>query len=607
MTDKIKEYTEYSKSRTEQLDLFSNLGNIYERDKSRYSATVELYDLTPKYFYGEQDRMRTRDGFLQIIKRQFIHRKAKMLVEVTPANLLQRDGSTKSFYPSYREEIVEDTLRKFSIDKTRNELLDGILSVKFTLYELYKELKLKNHEYNYEQIIESLEILTKTNIKIQQEGADKDVELYSNMFETFSIVNTNKQRKNVEITDNYGKGVCYYVRFNTLVTNSIKNKTWKLINYEQCMSYRTVLSRYLHKRISHMFSSKDLEMLYSIMLTTLFRDTGLIFYTHMSENIRRIERSLNEMKKIGSITDYKLDKVFFGGKKNKIEDVKISLFISSGFHEDIRRGFLVKNKKNETVKTNKEEVITSKDKCDNLVANEKNINKKDSDNKNIPTNNDNSMINHDHFTVENIIRNITIILDNNGINIRKENLYKIVNNYICKNISKETIMTNVNEAIGYMLKQLKDNNKINPTAIITSAIKNNWGMNKKGETMSLSDLNLTQEEQREKKKQDILKNIENIKDINIREIKMALFKKFGYNIYSVWFKNLELVLDRKNNKFTLYTENDFMRYYIEKEYFEGLREKVNEELVFSRKGIKQVIQDMFPGASIVLSVKNGNK
>lgn len=252
----IKKYSEFKEStKPQQLELFS-LNDIFETKRDKYSTTVDLYDITPKYYHGDLEKIRKDGKYLDILKRDFVFKKQNMTLKISPALIEQKDGSTKAFYPSQREEIIEDVLRKFATNPNRNEFLDNRLTVRFTLYELWKELKKVRHPYKYGEIIESLEILSKTNIEIKTSSSN-NVKFSSNMFETFGVVDNNEFNINdldkiidEEKQSEYSKKVFYFVRFNSLVSDGVKNKSWRVLNYEQCMSYKKFASRWLHKRIS---------------------------------------------------------------------------------------------------------------------------------------------------------------------------------------------------------------------------------------------------------------------------------------------------------------------------------------------------------------------
>jgi hypothetical protein len=563
MTDKkSKKYKDYEKSTLYELDLYSNLGGIYEKDRDKYSGTVELYDLVPKYFYGDMEKERTKEGFLKIFAKTFIYRKQEIRVEISPANIMQKDGSTKSFYPSYREEIIEDVLRKFATDNKKNEVLDNMVSVKFTLHELYKELKRNKHEYHYQEIRESLDILAGTGIKIKYINNTKNI-LRSNMFETYGEVDENVNLKDDEyINEEQSKKIVYFVRFNTLVTKSIKEKTWRLINYEKCMSYRCIVSRYLHKRISHLFLIGRLEIPYNILLSTLINDSNVTKYDSMRNNVIRIKRALDEMKEVGSIDQYKLEYIYSKERKNKIEDVKILLWISKSFHEDIQKGFLLQNNQQKSLENNDNDT-------DTIITQD--------NNKLIP---DNTIIAQKKDEIKNLIKKI-------DENIKETDINKITNNKTEQELS--TIKENILGAKHYINKLKSENSDYIPIAIIREFIKNNWKTNDKDRQMELS-LENKNTNKIEKSIDEIISGVENE---TYKEISRKAVELFGKKIYANWFLPLELA-EITTEKLILSTASNFIKDQIEKEYMNGAYKDVNGENVLFRKGFIHIVRDVCP-------------
>ena len=315
------------------------MSNLYDKIRNNYSITTELYDTVPKYVFDDLEKLRTKEGFLPILNREFVFKKQTMSMKITPALLEVENGKSKAFYPSTREEIIEDVLRKFATDSNRNEFLDDRLSVKFSLYDLWKELRKIKHLYDYSQIKESLEVLAFTSLEII--SADGEISFSSNMFETFGKINFNEDESKTN-NEEYNKKIIFFVRFNSLVSESVKNKTWRVINYEQCMSYKKNISRWLHKRISNMFLVGNVQIPYHILLSTIIRDSGMTEYALVSGNIRQIESCLEEMVKVGSIKKFKTEKIYDEYRTNKIVDAKFLLYISNSFYDDLRLNFLTK-------------------------------------------------------------------------------------------------------------------------------------------------------------------------------------------------------------------------------------------------------------------------
>lgn len=547
-----KKYIDYEKTKPEQLDLFS-FNNLFPSIREKYSGTVELYDILPKYFHDDVEQLRTNGKYLDIVSRHFIYKKESLTLQLTPALLKQADGSTKAFFPTQREEIIEDVLRKFATDSDRNEFLDDKLSVKFSLYDLWKELKKIKHPYKYAEIREALEILSKTNIEIKT--ANDEITFSSNMFETFGIANVNTDLKDVENFENkeqqkeYGNKIIYFVRFNSLVSDSIKNKTWRVINYDQCMQYKKAVSRWLHKRISHLFLSRNIQLPYNILLSTIIRDSGMTRYARINMNLVQVQKCLAEMIGVGSIDRYEMEKIYDNDKKNKLTDVKFLIYISHSFFDDLNLNYLAKNDKN------------------------------------IAITDDNSK-NYENFKKE----------LKQQLNIYKltEKDYDNIVSFTKKEEDIDTIKNNIKEAINYINKQLEAGKSCNPIAIIISAIKNDWKNN---------DLLEIQQDNTRDDKQSIIDSIPN--DI-YKQISLEMIQCFGKDKYVSWLSNLVFEKIENNILFVL-CDNQFVIDIIKKDYLNGIQAKYENGIKYwYKKGIKQIILD-FGLTDIVINFKENDK
>lgn len=113
------------------------------------------------------------------------------------------------------------------------------------------------------------------------------------------------------------------MRFNSLVTKSIKDRMFRQLNYEKVMSYKNVIARQLHKRMSHHYTQASITQPYSIKLTTIIRDFGLTLYDRLSHNLRDVETALDEMKNENVILSYKVEKTLDTTQRNKMTEAKI--------------------------------------------------------------------------------------------------------------------------------------------------------------------------------------------------------------------------------------------------------------------------------------------
>jgi hypothetical protein len=87
-----------------------------------------LYDAVPKYFSNHKIMASMREGgkYLPVLKREFEHKGDTYILHVRPARLLYPNGAEMEHYPSPREELVEEALRKIASDRVKGVYLDSL-------------------------------------------------------------------------------------------------------------------------------------------------------------------------------------------------------------------------------------------------------------------------------------------------------------------------------------------------------------------------------------------------------------------------------------------------------------------------------------------------
>ena len=316
----VKKLEEFAQTRPNQLDFFELLGI----ENKPYSRTIELYDFIPKYFWGKVERINGR--FLDSLDREFECRGKKYTVRIKPASIDSKDGIEKYFYPGPREEAVEDALRKIACEERRSTFLDDRAGVVFTLHELQQELKRTGHSYSKDQIKEALQICKRTNLIVM--SADGASVLESNIFETLGLAT-------FEDWKTKGSNAKCFVRFNALVTNAIRQFDIRRFNYEKAWSYKSVIARQLHKRLSHHYTQASGNNNYSIKLTTLIRDFGLKRYPQLRDNLKELKNALEEMAEKGVLDKYQIEPIVDAKRHNKLEDATITLWTTYEFDMEV--------------------------------------------------------------------------------------------------------------------------------------------------------------------------------------------------------------------------------------------------------------------------------
>jgi hypothetical protein len=235
-------------------------------------------------------------------------------------------GEEMEYYPSPREELVEEALRKIACDQVKGVYLDDGAGVQFTLYELKKELKERGHDIDKADLVQALKICNLTNIGIQT--ADGKALMQSAIFPTLLIAS----REDWLAAPHKAK--CY-VQFNPLVTACINHITYRQFDYILYMEYKHRLSRWLYKRLAHNYIQAGLLSPYTIKMSTILRDSG----THQSErganNLREVEKALQELLAKRVLMRYETD--ILRGQRNKVIDAKYTLHPDMDFINEARK------------------------------------------------------------------------------------------------------------------------------------------------------------------------------------------------------------------------------------------------------------------------------
>ena len=309
---KKKPFEQFELSKPFQLELFE-----LESENIEYSQSVELYDFIPKYTWGKVKRI---DGeFLRTLRREFECRGRKYDLTLMPARIENGKESSKEYFPSQREELVEDALRKMMTER-QSVMLDGEVGISFTIYQLQQELGDKGHMYSYDELKDAIRVLNGTDIILKDKNGD--VEIAFSPIENYGFAGEGKETKT-------------FVRFSPLVTHSIQSGSFRMLNYEKSMSFKPVIARQLHKRMSHHFKQASFTEVYEILLTTVIRDFGLTKQNRLGDNLRDVIKALKIMKEKEVIQTYKTEKIYQRKPRKKIIDAKITIHPHANFINDI--------------------------------------------------------------------------------------------------------------------------------------------------------------------------------------------------------------------------------------------------------------------------------
>jgi hypothetical protein len=308
-----------------QLELFQHL----LPDEDRYSNTLELYDATPRFFPSPKKMasMRENGKYLGTLRRPFCFRNKNYTLEIRPGRITTKHEEDIEYYPSEREQFVEEALWKIAHDRAKGCYLDRMVSVEFTLYELRNELAKRGHSIHFDALFDSLSILNRCNITLRNESGRS---IFSSaIFPVLLVSSREDWLKNP-------KGTKCYVQFNVLATKSLSSINYRLFDYVKFMEIDMMLARWLFKRLSHNFiQAKLVGEPYTIKASTIVRDSGLVNCESFRFNVRSIDETLEELKNKRIIHRYSKSKVNDPHDKRKTSDVIYQLFPTREFVDEI--------------------------------------------------------------------------------------------------------------------------------------------------------------------------------------------------------------------------------------------------------------------------------
>lgn len=304
-----------------QLSLFQSFYGT-EAEKGLLSNTIDLWDATPKYFLSRKEMAKLRsNGLLPSVEREFEFRDKKFHVRIAPALLRTKDGDL-AYYPSSREEVVEDALRKIAAKQNYGFIHHtGDFGVRFTLHQLRMELYDQEHAMTSANLVESLMILAGCSIEITP---DKEKAICKSAILT-SLVGVGRDH----LAGNSSQWSAY---FNPMVAESIKTVTYRQYDYDKVMGYRSQAARWLHKRLAYNYTNASMIQPYHILLSTVRKSSHLLNHSRIRDQVSAMDAVIQELLEEPRNTLIKAEKLPVQGERsNSIRDVKYTLYPSPGF------------------------------------------------------------------------------------------------------------------------------------------------------------------------------------------------------------------------------------------------------------------------------------
>jgi hypothetical protein len=318
-----------------QLNLFQHFLCNSEGERNQLSNVVDLWDNVPRYCISQQAMNRSRygDKFLSEHEATFQYKGRTFKRVLFPAKVRDVSGVYRDYFASANEELVEDALRKLAAEQyigyfSRGQQRSGVV---FSLHMLREELKRRGHTRSYQEIVLSLNILSRSSIEISApaEGDMPALKINSTYLPTLAAVTRDDWARDPKAR--------WIVQFHALVTASIDQVTYRQFNYHVMMGHSTQLARWLHKQLALKYTFAGLTAPFEMRFSTIKRDSGLLAsYGRERRAIEAIVEALEELKNNSVLGHIKREDIC--GARRKILDVVFTLMPSLEFIRDTKAG-----------------------------------------------------------------------------------------------------------------------------------------------------------------------------------------------------------------------------------------------------------------------------
>lgn len=327
----------------QQLSLFQTFLANDDAQRDILSNAIDLWDSIPRYSLSrrKQDQLRQPDGYLPIRKIAFQYRSVPLTAVVRPARLERCDsqgvatGGTIEYYPSAREELIEQALRRLATEKAAGffDQAQPRSGLYFTLYRLRQELAAQGHAMTHRELAEGLDILSLSTLDIETEGDNDSLSTSLRKFGRASFLVNLAGVKREDLDRN--PDARWYVEFHPFVTASIEALTYRQFNYHRWMRGRSQLARWLISQLVLKYTQAALANSFAMRFSTIKRDSGLLEgYKLQRQAVVALDDAWDELVQLGILASYTKDEQ--RGARAKLEDVTYKLLPSRTFAQEQR-------------------------------------------------------------------------------------------------------------------------------------------------------------------------------------------------------------------------------------------------------------------------------
>jgi len=299
---------------------------------------VEIYDAVPRFF----DSKTVKRGDPMIRNASGCVRKISYEVTVTAATLqtqvkvASEDGAkitaTKELiiFPGVREEFVEKAIRKIS---TYSSTISGKhCTVRFSLYELKKELAQFGHDFKYPEIREALHILTHARIQIKTIDSDgSSIDMSNGYLNNLDIRSPSKRSKYYDPKAGADQARCE-VDLHPLISLKISQGQFRMYQYGIDMTLSSVFSRHLLRHLSIVWTNASEERAFTVSLMDFIGNVlARTPDKRIHNDYRKLDEAVKELSRVGILKPGTVPQPVKAPKGNGYSDYNFTIYPTNRF------------------------------------------------------------------------------------------------------------------------------------------------------------------------------------------------------------------------------------------------------------------------------------
>lgn len=310
---------------TEEMAASREFACADEADRVKYSNSMTFWDAVPKHV-SNKDMARLRDGNrrLPVLVRRFVHKGVAWQLSIQPASVIHRDGRTIDYYPSAREALVEDALRKIATEaqqgycgKRNNG--GGRSGVRFSMKQIRELLEGQKRYLSHQDIMEAIAVMQSVLLTIVAEDGREG--LGTHILGDIYMGPRNGRQAQFQRR--------WIAEFNNIVTQELMAGCYRQYHFDTMITLQTQLARWLYLFCVRTWLNASPRDRMRIGLLDIQRDSGLLECARLSRANAKLHAALKELEEAGIVVIEGIEEK--RGTRNALRDMRYSLAATQQF------------------------------------------------------------------------------------------------------------------------------------------------------------------------------------------------------------------------------------------------------------------------------------